>query len=124
MKGYEKNEDYLQAIINSLEDELMVIDRDYRIIQANEAVLTKHGKRSDEVIGEYCYHVSHGLPDLCRPPHHECPIKAVWETGKAARVTHLHVYDEDNERQERYVDIIASPKRGVERGYKCNHLPR
>ncbi len=66
MKGYEKNEDYLQAIINSLEDELMVIDRDYRIIQANEAVLIKHGKRSDEVIGEYCYHVSHGLPDLCR----------------------------------------------------------
>jgi len=109
MKGYEKNEDYLQAIINSLEDELMVIDRDYRIIQANEAVLIKHGKRSDEVIGEYCYHVSHGLSDLCRPPHHECPIKAVWKTGKATRVTHLHVYNEDNERQERYVDIIASP---------------
>ncbi len=101
--------DYLQAIINSLEDELLVIDRDYRIIQANEAVLARHDKRKQEVIGEYCYDISHGLPEICRLPHHECPIKAVWKTGKPARVTHLHIYHGGNERRERYLDIIASP---------------
>ena len=36
MKGSDSSGDYSQAIINSLEDELMVIDRDYRIIQARE----------------------------------------------------------------------------------------
>ncbi|MFC1902641.1 histidine kinase [Chloroflexota bacterium] len=100
---------YLQAIIDSLEDELMVIGKDYRIIEANLAVLARHQKRRYEVIGKYCYDISHGLPELCRPPHHECPIKVVYETNKPARVTHIHVYDDNGESRERYVDIIASP---------------
>lgn len=100
---------YLQAIINNLEDELMVIDRNYRIIQANEAVLTRHGKSRQEVIGKYCYDISHGLPELCRPPHHECPLKAALETGKPARATHTHIYYVRGEKQKRYLDIIASP---------------
>ena len=83
MKGQDK--DYLQSIIDGLEDELMVIDRDYRIIQANEAVLTKHGKRRDEVIGEYCYHVSHGLPDPCRPPHHGLQLRHDWSLQRMVR---------------------------------------
>ncbi len=108
-KGSGSSSGYLQAIIDSLEDELMVIDRDYRIIEANNAMLRRHGKRKEEVIGRYCYDISHGLPELCKPPHHECPIKAVWETGKPAKATHVHVYHVKGEKRERYVDIIASP---------------
>ncbi len=100
---------YLQAIIDSLEDELLVVDRDYRIIEANEALLTRHGKRRQEVIGKYCYDVSHGLPELCHLPRHECPVKAVVETGKPIRVTHTHIYYVNGEKQERQLDIIASP---------------
>ncbi len=100
---------YLQAIIDSLDDELMVIDKDYRIVQVNEVVQKRHTKRRQEIIGEYCYNVAHGLPELCHSPHHECPIRTVWETGKPARVTHLHVYHVQNEKRERYLDIIASP---------------
>ena len=106
---YSSSSNYLQAIIDGLEDELLVIDRDYRIVQANEAVLRRHGKRREEVIGQYCYEISHGLAEVCRPPYHECPIKAVWETGKPVRITHLHVYHARGEKRERYVDIIASP---------------
>ncbi len=109
LKGGGSSNDYLQAIIDSLEDELMVIDRDYRIIEANSAVLLRHGKRREEVIGRYCYDISHGAPEPCRLPHHECPIKAVWETGKPVRVTHTHIYYAKGEKRERYVDIIASP---------------
>ncbi len=109
MKGCENSSNCLQAVIDSLEDELMVIDRDYHIIEANNAVLVRHRKRRHEVIGKYCYDISHGLPELCCPPHHECPIMAVWETGKPAQVTHIHVYHADGEERERYVDIIASP---------------
>ncbi len=100
---------YLQAVIDSLEDELMVVDRDYRIIQANEAVLIRHNKRRQEVIGKYCYEISHGRSEVCRLPYHQCPIKAVWETGKPAQVTHVHVYYAEGEKRERYLDIIASP---------------
>ncbi len=109
VKGCGSSNDYLQAIIDSLEDELIVIDRDYCIVQANKAVLIRHGKRREEVIGKYCYDISHGLTEVCRPPYHECPIKAVWETAKQAQVTHVHVYYAKGEKRERYVNIIASP---------------
>lgn len=100
---------YLQAVIDSLEDELMVVDKDYRIVQANQAVLSRHRKRREEVIGQYCYDIAHGLAELCRPPRHECPIKMTWETGKPARATHIHVYYAKGEKRERYLDIITSP---------------
>jgi PAS domain S-box-containing protein len=109
VKSSLKYKDYSKAAINSLEDELIVIDRDCCIIQANEAVLLKHGKRRSEVIGKHCYDIAHGQPELCRSPRHECPLKTVWETGKPARVTHRHVYNVKGERRERYLDIIASP---------------
>ncbi|MFC1873987.1 GAF domain-containing protein [Chloroflexota bacterium] len=108
-KDLGKAGDYLQAIIDSLEDELLVVGRDYRIIQANEAVLFKHGKRRQEIIGELCYEVAHGLPEFCHPPYHTCPINEVWETKKPARTTHVHVYYSRGEKRERFLDIIATP---------------
>ena len=95
-----------QAIIDSIVDDLLVIDRDYHIIEANEAVAKKH---RTSVIGKHCYEISHGLSRPCRLPHHECPLKEVWETGQPARVTHLHTHRSDGKRQKKYVDIIASP---------------
>jgi len=101
--------DYLQAVIDGLEDELLVIDRDYRLVQVNKAVLERHGKNRGQVIGRHCYDVSHGLPELCHPPRHECPITHVWESGKTSHVTHLHLYEVNGQVKKRYVDVIASP---------------
>lgn len=105
----ENADQFLVAIIDSLEDELMVIDRDYRIIEANKAVLLKHRKGRQEVLGKYCYSISHGRRKPCHAPHHECPLRTVWETGQPARVTHCHNYHVGGEKKERYLDIIASP---------------
>lgn len=100
---------YLQAAINSLEDELMVIGRDFRIIEVNKAVLSRHGSRREELIGKHCYTVSHGFPEPCGLPLHECPIEAVLATGKPAQTTHVHVYHLKGAKRERYLDIVASP---------------
>jgi PAS domain S-box-containing protein len=109
MLSYKSAGHYLRAILDSLEDELIVIDRDHRIIEANQTLLRRHGKRRQEVIGKYCYGISHGRRKPCRLPHHECPLKTVWETGQPTRVTHCHVYHVKGEKQERYLDIVASP---------------
>lgn len=101
----------LRAIVDSLQDELMVIDRKYRVLDVNNAVLSRHGKSWDKVIGRYCYEISHGASEPCRPPQHECPIALVFETESPVRVNHVHVYYTNGEKQERYVDIIATPIR-------------
>ncbi len=56
MKVCVSSSDYLQAFINSLGDELIVIDGNYRIIVANDGVLVRHGKRQREVIGQHCHY--------------------------------------------------------------------
>ncbi len=109
MQDYEQNLNYLKSIINSLEDELLVVDRNYRIIDTNDTLLLRHGKSRQEVVGQHCYKISHGQSRPCRPPYHECPVKSVWETGKPARVTHTHAYDAGGKKQKRYLDIVASP---------------
>jgi PAS domain S-box-containing protein len=98
-------------MLDNLEDELLVIDRNNRIIEVNEAVVKAHGKRREEIIGQLCYEVSHGSTDLCHPPYHECPITAVIETGKPCRVTHAHLYRVDGKESTKFLDIIASPIR-------------
>ncbi len=108
---YQSSSDYLQLVIDSLDDELMVIDRDLRITQVNAAVLKRHGSTRSKVIGQHCYEVSHGVTEPCQPPSRQCPVKKVWETGKPVRVSHIHLYDTSGESQEGYVDIIASPLR-------------
>ncbi len=109
IKPFAEYQNYLNDIFNSLEDELIVIDRDYRIIQANKAALSRYGGRGRRIIGKSCYKISHGQSEPCRPPHHECPLREVWETGKPARVTHRHISQVKGEERERYLDIIASP---------------
>jgi len=108
---YQSSRAYLQAVIDSLDDELMVIDRDLRITQVNKAVLKRHGSTKSKVIGQHCYQVSHGVTEPCQPPSCQCPMKKVWETGKPVRVSHTHLYDTRGETQERDVDIMASPVR-------------
>jgi PAS domain S-box-containing protein len=107
--GHQLSAAHLQAVIDGLEDELLVIDRDYRLVHVNQAVLKRHGKSYRAVIGRHCYDVSHGLLELCHPPRHECPITRVWETGKPSHAVHLHLYEVNGEQRKRYVDIIASP---------------
>lgn len=104
-KGY-----LLQAVLDSLEDELLVIDHNYRIIEANKVFLLRHGNlERHAVIGQYCYDINHGPPELCQPPRAECPLRVALEMGKTARATHAHVYYLNGEKRARYLDIIASP---------------
>jgi PAS domain S-box-containing protein len=111
LKDFRSSISYLQAALDNLEDELLVIDRNNRIIEVNEAVVKAQGKRREEIIGQLCYEVSHGSTELCHPPHHECPITKVLETGKPCRVTHAHVYTSDGKESTKFLDIIASPIR-------------
>lgn len=108
-QDHEQNLNYLKSIINSLEDELLVVDRNYRIVDTNDTFLSRHRKSRQEVVGQYCYKISHGQSKPCRSPYHECPVKLVWATGKPTQVTHIHAYDTGGKKQKRYLDIIASP---------------
>ncbi len=54
---------------NSLEDVMILIDRDFNIERINVNALRLCGKKEKDVIGKKCYKIFHGM----NSPHEECP---------------------------------------------------
>jgi two-component system NtrC family sensor kinase len=101
-----KGKDFLETIVNGIEDHMMVIDLDYKIIEVNRALLKMVGLKWQEVVGRHCYEVSHHLQEPCTTPDHPCPLKEAVATGKSASATHVHF---DREGRERYYHVVCHP---------------
>ena len=96
---------FLQAIIDGIKDQIMVVDRDYRIREVNELLTRRVGKPRHELIGKHCYQVLHNLDRPCYIPNHPCPVQETLKTGKTSEVLHTHL----NSREVSYYRVIAYP---------------
>jgi two-component system, NtrC family, sensor kinase len=101
-----KDKAFLETIFNGIQDHIMVIDLNYRVIEVNRALLQMVGLSREEVVGKHCYEVSHHLEHPCTDPDHPCPLKDAVATGKAASATHVHF---DKEGRERYYQVLCHP---------------
>ncbi len=106
----QQSRDHLQTIIDSLSDELLVIDLEHRVTRVN-ATVQQHHPTSQALIGANCCSVAHGAVP-CQPPQCDCPLAHVAQTGKPFRVTHQHVDTTDG--STRYLEVTASPLRDSE----------
>lgn len=80
--------DHTEAIMDSLADTLVVIDRDMRLVKANKTAISKAGA---DITGKFCHEVFHGVTEACFIHGIDCPVKAVFETGKTYRTVHKHI---------------------------------
>ncbi len=67
---------------NSLEDVMLLIDKDFNIEKINDNGLKLLGKSEGDVVGRKCYEVIHGL----NTPWEGCSLKKSLETGKVESV--------------------------------------
>jgi two-component system NtrC family sensor kinase len=81
---------FLRAIIDGIKDQIMIVDRDYRIREVNASMITRVGKPRHEFIGGYCYQILHNLDRPCYIPNHPCPVQETLNTGKISEVLHTH----------------------------------
>ncbi len=103
----EKTKTMYRLVLNDLiQDDVMVIDLNYRILDINDILLTKLGLEREQVIGRYCYEISHHQDVPCSGEHHPCPLIEVKETNEHARVTHIHL---DKKNQNIYCSISCYP---------------
>ncbi|MFC2071174.1 GAF domain-containing protein [Chloroflexota bacterium] len=77
-----------QDIMDAVEDELMVIDREYRVRFANAAMLSRFQKRDESPIGRLCYQVFHDRDSPCHEPLWDCPLQNVLKSGSVTTVIH------------------------------------
>jgi two-component system NtrC family sensor kinase len=100
--------DYFRTVLDSLHDEVMVLDRQYTITDVNATLLHNMGYEWDKVIGRPCYQISHQHDAPCDGPENPCPAAEVWRTGRPVQRLHVH---HDRTGKTVYVDVAASPLR-------------
>ena len=85
-------------------DAQIVMGADYRILAANAAYRRIYSGGRD-VVGQFCYGVSHGYARPCDECGESCPMAASRSNGEPARVLHLH----HTPRGEEHVDVELTP---------------
>ena len=103
--------EYLQPLIDQLDCEFMVIDREFHITQYCTPLSHRNVLLEQRAIGQYCYEVSHGRSSPCESCECECPLIKVLETNEKVMVTHNHRSQFGDEGGQSLVRILASPIR-------------
>lgn len=87
-----------EAAINAFfHEDVMLIGRDYRILDINDTMLKKMGLPRTSVVGMHCYELSHGRDKPCDGKEHPCPLMECLSTGKTSQATHIHMDRQDNQ---------------------------
>ncbi len=103
---------FLQAVIDGIRDEIIVIDRAYRIKGANEVFVKRLGKPKHEIIGECCYWVLHNMDKPCDMLNHYCPMQDTLKTAEPCGVLYTH-FEGREVRCDRVIDCPALEDLGV-----------
>lgn len=95
-----------EKIFDNVEEEIMLLSRDFKILWANRKVMETYAKEEGTVLGGFCYGVTHNLPSVCRPPYDSCPVEEMLRTGRPVTVLHTHY---DREGAKVYAEVAAYP---------------
>jgi signal transduction histidine kinase len=104
----------LAQVIDSVEDEIIVIDETYRIKFVNAAV---RGRLPDDMaspIGKPCYQVIEGQNSPCCAPKWDCPLQDILRSGNpVTAIRHCPAAEADTG-ESRYVKFTMYPLRNDE----------
>lgn len=96
LTGHKQN--VYEVLMNQfIQEEAMVIDKNYRVVDMNEAMMKKLGRTSQDVIGRFCYQVGHHLDQPCTGRNHPCPLAEVYKKNEPCMTTHVHLDQDNNE---------------------------
>ncbi len=95
--------EYLENLINSLNEGVIVLNKELKIIDANRAFVTTCELKRQDIIGKRCPAIIEDV--LCKDRPLECPSLITLESGTVqTRIKSLNIRGE-----ERYFEISSSP---------------
>jgi PAS domain S-box-containing protein len=80
------DKEFLQSIVDSIEESIVVLDSDYTIVCYNKAFLGWLDRPKKKILGEHCYAVIHDQPVRCTP----CIVRETFRTGQFFETSHSH----------------------------------
>jgi PAS domain S-box-containing protein len=102
----EARANYKMLMDELIQEDVMIINYNYRITDVNKSLLKRLGLQRDEVIGRYCYEITHRQNAPCSGEKHPCPLIQTLESGKPSQTTHIH---KDKDNRDIYFSIYTYP---------------
>ena len=99
------------AVLDCLPRPAILLNRDYRILAANERYRAVYGF-SDQPKAHLCHEVSHGYSVPCDMAGETCPLKESLNSGEHTQVLHVH----HTPRGEEYVNVEMWPVKDPDSG--------
>ncbi|MDY0041535.1 MAG: ATP-binding protein [Desulforhabdus sp.] len=96
----------VESVFASMQDRVLIMQPDRKILDANEALLKSMGMSKEELVGKYCYQVSHQSMSPCDEKGYLCPLNESLQTGGVAHAIHEH-FDRSN--QTWYCEVTTVP---------------
>jgi len=96
----------IHQIFASIPDEVLVVDTDMVIQDANAAFLRNNGIELGELRGKHCYEVDQAIRGECQVAVGNCPFFEVMKTKERTSTVRKHF---DAEGKPRYAAIVAGP---------------
>ena len=89
-----------------IHENVIVINKDYKVMDINAAMLKKINLTREEAIGRNCYELIYHQETPCCLEDLECPFKTALKTGKPSRATHVY---RGAEKREIYLAVSCYP---------------
>ncbi len=97
--------DYLQKVIDNVQDGLVVVDKNFNILLVNEVLLKFIGKKFKDIHNVPCYEILGRDIFKKKKNDKKCPSASVFTTGKFSQM----VYTYKVKNLEKVIEISASP---------------
>ena len=97
---------YFRSLLHSMHEDILVIDREYNIVDANNSILKTTGQLTSEILGKKCHKVSHNSDVPCCENGVGCELQTVFDKGIPKLIRHNHT---KNNGQPVHVDVLFSP---------------
>jgi|GEM_PF-1123546 len=93
-----------ETMLDNIPEEIALLDREtLKIIDVNQTFIDVHGVSKDQVIGGYCYKITHGIDEVCSTDNHPCPLYA-----KVNEQPLVHTHTAKNG-EKRFVEVSVWP---------------
>lgn len=79
---------FASTLLEASPDGVMVINRNFRIVNCNQSHLITRGEDRKSILGKYCFEVIHGSLNPCTGADRICPVQETLKTGRPARAVH------------------------------------
>jgi PAS domain S-box-containing protein len=104
----ERQKNFVQSVLDSAPEPMMVIGRDYRILMTNRSARANAPSIGRDAT---CYRISHHRDTPCDGHEHPCPLQRVIAEEHAVSVVHEHL---DADGRPRLFELQASPLRDAQ----------